>query len=143
MADEELERSSAMPAHGEFCWSEIASSKIDECRRFYSEVFGWKFNKSVGAGTEMEYLEFSSSGGGAPDAALYEMKPEMFGGQMPHPHIAQYVSVDDVDSSAELAVELGGSIVFGPYDIPNVGRMAVINDPTGAVISLITLARQF
>lgn len=128
-----------MPKHGEFCWTEIASTDLEKCKSFYTSVFGWQFNKSQATGDEFEYLEFASSGAGMPDGALYEMNPAMFGGTVPPAHIALYVSVDDVDASAAKAAELGGSVVFGPYDIPNVGRMAVVTDPTGAAISLITL----
>jgi len=134
------EEATEMPKHGDFCWSEIAVTDLGKCRAFYENVFGWQFNKSESTGGEMEYLEFSSFGGESEDGALYEMKAEMFGGHLPPAHVAQYISVDDVDASLEKAKSLGGSVVFGPYDIPNVGRMAVINDPTGAAVSLITLA---
>jgi len=127
------------PKHGAFCWSEIASTDLGKCKSFYENVFGWNFKASENTGDEMQYLEFSSSGGSYPDAALYEMDPAMFGGHAPPPHIALYVSVDNVDESIEQAKTLGGSIVFGPYDVPKVGRIAVITDPTGANISLITL----
>ena len=138
MSDAEKEMD--MPDHGMFCWSEFAVADITKCRPFYEGVFGWHFTKSSSAEPEMEYLEFSSFGGDQNDGALYEMKPEFFGGHLPPSHIAQYVSVDNVDESVERAKALGGSVAFGPYDIPTVGRMAVINDPTGAAISLITLA---
>ena len=129
-----------LPKHGEFCWSEIASTDLSKCRPFYENVFGWKFKASENTGGEMEYLEFSSGGSEFPDAALYEMQPMMFGGTVPPAHIALYVAVDNIDDSVEKAKSLGGKVVFGPYDIPHVGRMAVVTDPTGANISLITLA---
>jgi predicted enzyme related to lactoylglutathione lyase len=50
-----------------------------------------------------------------------------------------YIAVDDVDQSAAKVVELGGCVCVSPTDIPNTGRFAVINDPRGATISLITL----
>ena len=49
-----------------------------------------------------------------------------------------YVTVDDVDATAKLVEELGGTILMPPMDIPNVGRFCVIQDPQGAVISAIT-----
>lgn len=128
-----------MPKHGDFCWSEIASTDLEKCRSFYTNVFGWQFAKSQATGNEMEYLEFSSTGGPGADGALYEMQPMMFGGKVPPPHIALYVSVDDVDDAVSKTNELGGKVLFPPYDIPNVGRMAVIEDPTGAAISMIAL----
>jgi predicted enzyme related to lactoylglutathione lyase len=135
------ENSTAMglPKHGEFCWSEIACTDLSRCRPFYENVFGWNFRASENTGDEMEYLEFSSSGGAYPDGALYEMKPEMFGGHLPPAHIELYVAVDDVDAASGKARGLGATVVFGPYDIPNVGRFSVITDPTGANIAMITL----
>ncbi|MGH9946129.1 MAG: VOC family protein [Pyrinomonadaceae bacterium] len=142
MVEEAAGMAPQMPKHGEFCWSEIASTDKGKCLPFYENVFGWKFKQSDNnaEGKEMEYLEFSSSGD-YPDGALYQMVPEMFGdGPIPPAHIALYVSVDDIDASLEKAKSLGGEVVFGPYDIPNVGRFGIVSDPTGANISMITLA---
>lgn len=140
MSEEAIGRAPAMPDHGSFCWSEIAVTDLVKCRAFYANVFGWKFKKSENAGEEgLEYLEFSSSGDDEPDGGLYAMSAEMFGGKIPPAHIAQYVSVDNVDESLEKATSLGGAVYFGPYDIPGTGRMGVIGDPTGAAISMITL----
>jgi predicted enzyme related to lactoylglutathione lyase len=47
-----------------------------------------------------------------------------------------YIAVDDIDASAKKAVELGGKVKVPPTDIPNIGRFCVLQDPTGAVISL-------
>ena len=139
MAEEAAGPAQMLPAHGSFCWTEIACTDLLKCKPFYQNVFGWNFKKSENAGTEMRYLEFSSSGSRYPDAALYQMNPEMFGGMTPPAHIALYVAVDNVDDSVEKAKSLGGTVVFGPYDIPKVGRMAVVTDPSGANISTITL----
>ncbi len=54
------------------------------------------------------------------------------------PYWGIYITVDDVDSTAKLAGELGARILVPPRDIPNVGRFCVIQDPQGAVISAIT-----
>ena len=142
MVEEAAGMAPQMPKHGEFCWSEIASTDKEKCLPFYENVFGWSFKKSESSagGDEMEYLEFSSSGD-FPDGAFYEMTPEMYGGgELPPAHINLYVSVDDIDASLEKATSLGGTVVFGPYDIPNVGRFGIISDPAGAHISMITLS---
>lgn len=52
------------------------------------------------------------------------------------PHWGVYIAVDDVDASARKAEQLGGKIMSQPFDIPNVGRMAVVQDATGAAFSL-------
>jgi predicted enzyme related to lactoylglutathione lyase len=50
-----------------------------------------------------------------------------------------YIAVDDVDQSAAKVWELGGRVCVSPTDIPNTGRFCVVNDPSGATFSLITL----
>jgi hypothetical protein len=52
-----------------------------------------------------------------------------------------YVTVDDVDARADQAKRIGGQVLVAPTDIPGVGRFAVIQDPQGAMISLITYQR--
>ncbi len=55
-------------------------------------------------------------------------------------HWMPYVAVEDVDGAARRVWELGGKVCVPPTDIPGVGRFCLINDPTGATLSLITLS---
>src|SRR5258707_10958776 len=121
-----------IPKAGTFVWTEIASNDADKCQAFYETVFGWKF-KSGDAAAGMDYREYTT-GGDQPVGGLYQINPEWFGGNPPPPHFMTYVAVDDVDGNAELAKELGGT-VHKILDVPNVGRMAIIQDPTGAMIA--------
>ena len=121
-----------LPKEGTFVWTEIASNDANKCQAFYNAVFGWNF-KSGNAATGMDYREFTT-GGDNPVGGLYQINPEWFGGNPPPPHFMIYVAVDDVDKNAELAKELGGK-VHKVLDVPNVGRMAIIEDPTGAMIA--------
>jgi len=52
------------------------------------------------------------------------------------PHWLPYMAVEDVDSSADKVKQLGGKVLHGPVDIPNVGRFATVADPQGAVFSI-------
>jgi predicted enzyme related to lactoylglutathione lyase len=73
---------------------------------------------------------------------MFQMDKQSCGGEtgeMPPPHWMSYIAVDDVDTSAAKVWELGGKVCVPPTDIPNVGRFCVVNDPTGATFSLITL----
>ena len=129
-----------MPQHGQFCWTEIATNNLEACKSFYSNVFGWELKGSKATGEEIEYQEFSATEGGYPMGGMYQLTPEMCGGnEPPPPHLMNYISVDDVDESTSKAFDLGGKIVSPPMDIPNVGRFAIIQDPTGATVALITL----
>jgi predicted enzyme related to lactoylglutathione lyase len=128
------------PKNGEFCWTEIATDNLETSRNFYEKVFGWDFNKSEATGTEMQYLEFGNDSSKRV-GGLFEMKPEWYGGELPKPHINIYIAVDDADATAGKAFELGGTIVSPPMDLPNVGRMCQIEDPTGAKFFIIALQR--
>lgn len=124
----------AGPGTGSFCWTEIASGDAAKCKQFYSNVFGWAFNDSQAQAGPFEYHEFST-GGGYPAGGLYEISPEMRSEGASPPHFISYVAVEDVDENAELAKSLGGKVLKGPMDIPNTGRFAIIQDPTGGTIA--------
>lgn len=129
-----------MPKHGSFCWNELATSNLEICKTFYSELLGWKLERSAAVGEEMEYVEFAPEGS-CKLGGMYQMGKEYCdgAGEMMPPHWMSYIAVDDVDASAAKVWELGGKVCVPPTDIPNVGRFCVVNDPTGATFSLITL----
>jgi uncharacterized protein len=127
-----------MPKHGEFCWNDLATTNVEACKKFYGELLGWQFKESDATG--MAYSEISLDGqnfvGGMWQT---DQCPEGETNEMPPPHWMTYVAVDDVDAAAAKVWELGGKVCVPPTDIPNTGRFAVVNDPTGATFSLITL----
>ncbi|MBP7476449.1 MAG: VOC family protein [Pyrinomonadaceae bacterium] len=131
----------AGPGHGEFCWTEIASNDSAKAKEFYTNVFGWTFQDSNAATDGFAYHEFST-GGGYPAGGLYQITPEMCapGEPLPPPHFLTYIAVDDVDANAKRAVELGGTVIKSPDDIPKTGRFAIIADPTGAMFSIFKMA---
>lgn len=120
-----------LPKHGQFVWTEIASTDIEKSQTFFENVFGWRFKKGEAAG--MDYREFST-GGEHPVGGLYQIDPAWFDGNPPPAHMMIYVAVDDVDENAALAGSLGAT-VHKKMDVPHVGRMAIIQDPTGAMIA--------
>ncbi len=129
---EQTATAQSMPATGAFCWNELATTDLAAAKKFYTELLGWKFEESKAAG--MDYNEIVV--GGQHIGGMYQMGTEF--GNAPA-HWISYVAVDDVDARAKQAEELGGKICVPPTDIPNVGRFCVINDPTGATISLVKL----
>lgn len=130
-----MEQTAMMPKHGQVCWTEIATSNLDVCKTFYSELFGWNLKRSETVGAEMEYIEFGV-GDDCMSGGMHQMGEEY--GNAPS-HWMSYVAVDNVDESAGKVVELGGNVCVPPTDIPNVGRFSVITDPTGATFSIITM----
>ncbi len=122
--------------NGTFCWNELASKDVETAKKFYAELLGWTLKDSNGE-SGMTYTEIRA--GEKSIGGMYQPGPECGDGAEMPSHWMSYVAVDDVDKLAERVTELGGSVCVPPTDIPNVGRFSVINDPTGAVISLITL----
>ena len=123
-----------MPAQGAFVWNELSTRDAGAAKKFYAELLGWRFKDSAAAG--MAYSEIQVGDSEKCVGGLYQMTAEF--GDAPS-HWMAYVAVDDVDAKAEQVKALGGSVCVPPTDIPNVGRFCVINDPTGATLSLITL----
>jgi uncharacterized protein len=125
------------PQHGTFCWMDLATDNVEAAKKFYSELFGWNVRTSDVAG--MQYNEFGV--GEERIGGMWQMTEECkaAGGEAMPPHWMAYVAVDNVDDAASRVFDLGGKICVPPTDIPNVGRFCVINDPSGATLSLITL----
>ena len=81
------------------------------------------------------------------DYTIFKVGGEQVGGLMPMPKQAEdvgaptywgaYVTVEDVDATLRTAQELGATILVQPMDAPGVGRFGMIQDPQGAVISVI------
>jgi uncharacterized protein len=119
-------------APGTFCWVELGTSDGEGAKKFYTELFGWDFTDNpIGPG--MVYTMLKQDGKDV--GALYQLMPEMKAQGIP-PHWLSYVSVKSADEAAAKAKEAGGTLMKEPFDVFTVGRMAVIQDPTGAVFAL-------
>ena len=99
---------------------------------FYRGLFGWDVNEQPIGPADM-YSMFQMRG--KPVAAAYTMRAEEAAWRMP-PHWNSYVTVANVDESAKKAASLGGKVLAPPFDVMDAGRMAVVQDPTGAVFQI-------
>jgi predicted enzyme related to lactoylglutathione lyase len=125
--------------HGNFYWNELMTSDPEGATAFYSALVGWEVVAMPMPGADGQTY-WVMKNDGKPVGGIMAMPPGMPAG-IP-PHWSSYVAVADVDASAKRVTELGGMVHKPPFDIPEVGRMAVIGDPTGAVIHLITPVAQ-
>jgi uncharacterized protein len=117
---------------GSFCWVELSTSDQSAAKKFYSELFGWSINDSPMGPGEV-YTIFRLNGRDA--AAGYTMnKQEREARVLPHWNL--YIATDNVDNSASQAANTGGTVLAGPFDVMDAGRMAVIQDPAGAAFCL-------
>jgi predicted enzyme related to lactoylglutathione lyase len=111
---------------GKFVWHEQVSTDPGQAQNFYTQLFGW--DTEVFKPGEADYTMIASGGqshGG-------------FGTAMegaPPPHWLSHVHVEDVDATIEKAKAAGGQLAAGPFEMGEVGRIAILADPQGAFIS--------
>lgn len=117
---------------GTFSWADNTSTNADAAKAFYMDLFGWGA-LDFPIGEDMFYTMFQNEG--EHTAGFAAMMPDMQAQGIPS-HWTNYVSVDDVDAMAEVVTANGGTIVFGPMDIFESGRMLQFIDPTGAQLGL-------
>jgi uncharacterized protein len=120
-------------------WNELRTRDTEGAKRFYGELFGW----DAMAFSEMDGYAIWTLGGNAPQngkGGMIDMGNTDIPAEVP-PHWDVTFAVADADRVAERSTQLGGNVVFGPTDVP-VGRVASIQDPTGATFSVIKLARR-
>ena len=116
---------------GTFCWVDLATTDPAGAKTFYGELFGWEAEDTPAgeAGTyTMLRLDGDEVGG------LYELDAGRREMGTPS-HWFHYVSVEDADATAARASELGGTVYGEAFDVLDSGRMAIIQDPTGAVLA--------
>lgn len=116
-----------------FCWFELATTGCNDELRFYEKLFGWTSTRVPMGGEMGDYIMLQQ--GDAPVGAMFEMTPETGLGHMP-PNWGPYVLVENVDASTRRAQELGAKVFKEPFDVMDMGRMSVVQDPTGAIINL-------
>lgn len=115
---------------GSFCWADLATNDADGAKAFYAGLFGWEaVDKPTDAGVPYTMLVK----GGKPVGALYGMGPDHAGAP---PHWQSYVAVEDVDAATAAVRTHGGNVLMTPTDVLDSGRMAMVQDPTGAVLGL-------
>jgi uncharacterized protein len=119
-------------APGAFSWPELATTDQKNAVAFYRALFGWDLNEfPLGPGEVYSMFQMR----GKEVASAYTMRPDERRMGIP-PHWNSYVTVKSVDESAKKAQQLGGTQLAAPFDVMDVGRMAVLQDPTGAVFQI-------
>lgn len=119
-------------AKGTFCWIELGTTDSAAAKAFYTEIFPWTYDEHPMPDGEAYTM---ASVGDNQVAGLYTMPDEMVQANIP-PYWMSYVSVEDADAMAAKVKELGGTVMKDPFDVMEMGRMAVCQDPTGAPFSL-------
>jgi predicted enzyme related to lactoylglutathione lyase len=107
-----------------FVYTELHCDEIDAARRFYSALFGWEFKAMQGAPVPYAMIrsETETVGGATKteDGSLW----------------LSYVGVSDVAATTGTAESLGATVIVQPREVPGMGVLSVVADPTGARIAL-------
>jgi hypothetical protein len=111
---------------GKFVWHEQVSPDPSKAQAFYTQLFGW--DTEVFKPGEVDYTMIAAGGGnhGAFAKAMEGAPP---------PHWLAHVRVDKLEETIEKVKEAGGKLVAGPFEMEDVGRLAIIADPQGAHLS--------
>ena len=114
-------------AQGHLIWYELMTPDGDASKAFYDKVVGWQIGEPVAE--YQGYRMIGRSDGGFAGGVLQltdEMKEHGAG-----PTWLGYIGVDDADAAVAAIEQAGGKALMPAFDIPKVGRVAMVTDPQG------------
>jgi uncharacterized protein len=116
--------------HGKFVWNELNTQDTERARKFLGDTLGWTFEAmSIPDGDYWIIKNGEERAGGTFD--LSQMK----GCENIPEHWLSYVAVDDVDARYKKALANGAKEGRAPFDIPEVGRIAILQQPGGGTVA--------
>jgi predicted enzyme related to lactoylglutathione lyase len=119
-------------APGSFSWIELGTTDQNAAKTFYGSLFGWT-GTDFPMGPSEVYTIFGLED--RKTAGCYAVTPEMRAQGVPT-HWMLYIGVANADETAAKVEPAGGKVLKGPFDVMEHGRMAVLQDPTGAIVSI-------
>ena len=130
--DDDHAEASSQGSHGIFCWNELMTRDVERAKRFYRDTIGWSFDPMP-----MEWGTYWVAKAGEKMAGgIFELKSPEYDG-VPESWMS-YLAVDDVDKRVEKAVKAGAKLMKPIFDVPGVGRIAIVLQPGGAGIGWMT-----
>lgn len=121
-----------MTAHGHFHWNELVTRDVEKAKKFYGDTIGWTFE-----GMPMpDGTYWVAKMGDAYVGGLFPIAGPQWEG-VPE-HWMSYLAVDDVDARVKKAQAAGAKLMRPAFDIPGVGRIAILTEPGGAGVGWIT-----
>lgn len=123
-------------SHGAFYWNELMTWDVSKAKTFYEDTLGWTFEAmEMPDGTYWVIKD-----GDKPLGGMFELKKPKFEGV--GEQWMSYIAVDDIDARVEKAKKAGAVVKQPPFDVPGVGRIAMLEEPGGAGIGWITPAEK-
>src|SRR4051812_34325078 len=127
------ERTSYAP--GTFCWVDLVAGDQAAAKAFYAALLGWEYDDMPLGGDQ--FYSLARCEGHAVAAIVPLQDPAV------PPHWNCYVSVEDAEAAAARAEALGATVVLPAGDVGDSGRMAVFQDPQGALLNVWQPGRHF
>ena len=119
-----------------FIWQELVTTDQDASGAFFCKLLGWSL-KAVDAGQFGTYTLFQKDGQDI--AGMMNPTPDTPGeGSYWH----SYIAVDDINNCADKTEALGGKVLVPPHEVPDIGIICAVSDPTGAIIHLLQPANR-
>jgi len=120
------------PVIGHFCWVELATSDPAAAKKFYANLFDWTVVENE-MGEMGFYYIFQKND--RDSAAMYKLMDDQVAQGIP-PNWMTYIAVESADDAAAKVAELGGNVLQPAFDVMTFGRMAMLQDPHGAVFAV-------
>lgn len=121
------------------CWTELYTTDAAAAQEFYAAVFSWSY-QPVPMGDDVVYTVFSAPGSGTDEdpgqggiMQLPQENRDAGSASEWHP----YFATEDCDATVTRATGAGATMLIPPTDAPGVGRLAMLQDPSGAPFALL------
>ena len=124
-----------MTGHGFFHWNELMTRDLEGAKKFYEDTIGWTFS---GMDMPEGFTYWVAMDGERPIGGMFDISGSEFEGT-PANWFA-YIAVDDIDARVEKAKAAGATIIREARDVEGVGRIAMLQQPDGAMIGWMTPA---
>jgi predicted enzyme related to lactoylglutathione lyase len=121
--------------HGHFYWNELMTRDAEKAKKFYGGAIGWTFE----AMAMPDDTYWVAKMGNAYVGGLFALTSPQFDG-VPEGWMS-YLAVDDVDARVKKATAAGATLMRPIFDVPGVGRIAILTEPGGAGIGWMTPAK--
>jgi uncharacterized protein len=116
---------------GSFCWADLNTPDVAAARKFYSQVFGWEIIDDKDGKGDADYKHIKNG-----ENFIGGIPPVRANNQRTPAHWLAYFLTSDCKGLAAKAKQLGGKALMEPMLMEDVGTIAVLSDPQGAVFAL-------
>lgn len=129
--------------HGKIWWTELLTNDLGKATDYYAATAGWVYEDMNAGGENAPPYKVARRSGQAGDAPPVAGIMDMSGVDSMKDTPARwmsYIAVKDVAEAVRHTREAGGEILRDVFEVPGIGRIAVVADPAGAVVGMMTPA---